>query len=75
MHTIEEIAALLHIQEKAHANGDLGNIASSALNRLRMINEEMGAHGLGSEKPTATPEPTQTDAELKAELEKEPSDV
>jgi len=49
MHTVEEIAALLHIQEKAHANGGLPNIAASALARLRKINEEMGPNGFATE--------------------------
>ncbi len=71
MHTIEEIAALLHIQEKAHANGDLGNIAASALARLRKINEEMGVNGFSAPGPAearAEPEP-------QPGPEKEPSDV
>ncbi len=63
MHTIEEIAALLHIQEKAHANGNLPNISASALARLRKINEEMGVNGFGTEQVPVESEP-----------EKEPTD-
>ena len=51
MHTVEEIAALLHIHRNAHEIGGLANISNSALNRLRMINDEMGVHGFGSEPP------------------------
>ena len=65
MHTIEEIAALLHIQEKAHANGGLPNVAASALARLRKINEEMGPNGFATdaekaeaEEAASKPEPT-----------------
>jgi len=56
MHTVEEIAALLHIQEKAHANGGLSNIAASALTRLRKINEEMGPNGFATEAEKAAAE-------------------
>lgn len=49
-HSIEEIAALLHIHEKAHQNGALNNIASAALNRLRQINEKMPVQGLSKEE-------------------------
>ncbi len=56
MHTVEEIAALLHIQEKAHANGGLPNIAASALARLRKINEEMGPNGFATEAEKAAAE-------------------
>jgi hypothetical protein len=42
MNTEEEIAALLHIHEKASAHGDmLKNIADGALKRLKTINDEM----------------------------------
>lgn len=58
MHTVEEIAALLHIHEKAHANGGLPNIAASALDRLRAINNEMGPNGFSQVGPPQTePEP------------------
>src|SRR5258707_7714840 len=56
MHTIEEIAALLHIQEKAHANGALPNVAASALARLRKINEEMGPNGFATDAEKAAAE-------------------
>ncbi len=73
MHTIEEIAALLHIQEKAHANGNLPNVAASALNRLRKINEEMGVHGFGSEPAPPEEPPAQLEAKEETEGEEEPT--
>lgn len=42
MHTVEEIAALLHIHKEAAAHGgSMNNIAGAALARLRQINEDM----------------------------------
>lgn len=52
-HSIEEIAALLHIHEKAHQNGGLSNIAAAALTRLRQINDKMPVQGLSKEEPPA----------------------
>jgi len=69
MHTIEEIAALLHIQEKAHANGNLPNISASALARLRKINEEMGVNGFGTEPQV----PVESEPKPEPESEEEES--
>lgn len=54
MHTIDEIAALLHIHKTAHEVGNLTNISGAALYRLRQINEEMGPNGFG--RPQEQPE-------------------
>ncbi len=54
MADLQEVAALLHVHEKASAHGDLlRNIANEAMAKLRLINEEHS-------KPTA---PVQSDAE------------
>lgn len=43
MADFSEVAALLHIHEKAAAHGDLlKNIADSAMAKLKQINEEHG---------------------------------
>jgi len=54
MHTIDEIAALLHIHKTAHEVGNLTNISGAALSRLRQINEEMGPNGFGRPQETET---------------------
>jgi len=54
MHTIDEIAALLHIHKTAHEVGNLTNISGAALTRLRQINQEMGPNGFG--RPPEQPE-------------------
>lgn len=54
MHTLEEVAALLHIHEKAHAQGNMGNIAAAALNRLNQINKEMDPQSLVVAGPEST---------------------
>ena len=47
MHTVDEIASLLHIHTKAHEVGNLTNISQAALTRLKQINAEMGPDGFG----------------------------
>lgn len=62
MQGMEEIAALLHIHEKAAAHGgNLNNIAGAALAELRQINADMGKasepppHSLPGEPPRPEP--------------------
>ncbi len=43
MADLQEVAALLHVHEKASAHGDLlRNIANEAMAKLRVINDEHG---------------------------------
>jgi len=43
MADLQEVAALLHVHEKASAHGDLlRNIANEAMAKLRIINDEHG---------------------------------
>ena len=43
MADLQEVAALLHVHEKASAHGDLlRNIANEAMAKLRVINHEHG---------------------------------
>lgn len=63
MHTLEEIAALLHIHKTAAEHGGaMNNIAGAALGRLRQINEEMKPDAfLEVREPKPEAEPTSKD--------------
>jgi len=61
MHTVDEIASLLHIHTKAHEVGNLTNISQAALTRLKQINAEMGPDGFGKTEAVATPEEGESD--------------
>jgi len=61
MHTIDEIAALLHIHKTAHEVGNLTNISGAALTRLKQINEEMGPNGFGRSQEQSEVESEEVD--------------
>jgi hypothetical protein len=65
MHTIEEIAALLHIQREASQHGGaLKNIADAAYNRLVQINKDTKVDAYNQAEPDA---PVEMAAEETAE--------
>lgn len=88
MADLDEVAALLHVYEKASAHGDLlKNIANSAMGKLRAIDAEhvKPAEAVAEPEPAPEPDPVvsgvtepehepedEPDAEHEVEHEEEP---